>query len=135
MSCGAPPGPDRVFPFYSFIWRRHESQTRSKHQFRNEIHNRGAVRKMTGFSKKYFCCQNSKYCLTELHSSFFFWVEVNLTFIIRVLLSAIKLKKLPEKITRPTAVFFVKLPGNKILIEMSSLLRQKKALVTKYRFI
>jgi hypothetical protein len=51
-------------------------------------------------------------------------------------LPAIKLKKLPEKITRPTdsvifseAVFFVKLPGNKILIEMSSLLRQKKALV------
>jgi hypothetical protein len=38
---------------------------------------------------------------TELHSSFFFWVEVNLTFIIRVLLPAIKLKKLPEKITRP----------------------------------
>jgi hypothetical protein len=27
------------------------------------------------------------------------------------------------------AVFFIKLPGNKILIEMSSLLRQKKALV------
>jgi hypothetical protein len=44
---------------------------------------------------------------------------------------AIKLKKLSEKITRPTnseAVFFVKLPGNKILIEMSNLLRQKKAL-------
>jgi hypothetical protein len=33
--------------------------------------------------------------------------------------------------TRPTdseAVFFVKLPGNKILIEMSSLLRPKKKL-------
>jgi hypothetical protein len=39
------------------------------------------------------------------------------------LLPAIKLKKLPE------GVFFVELPGNKILIEMSSLLRQKKARV------
>jgi hypothetical protein len=43
------------------------------------------------------------------------------------LLPAIKLKKLPEKISE--GVFFVELPGNKILIEMSSLLRQKKARV------
>jgi hypothetical protein len=40
---------------------------------------------------------------------------------------AIKLKKMPEKIIRPTDVFLVKLLDNKILIEMSSLLRQKKS--------
>jgi hypothetical protein len=40
-------------------------------------------------------------CLTELHSSFF-WVEVNLTFVVRFCCLQLNSKKLPEKITRPT---------------------------------
>jgi hypothetical protein len=55
-------------------------------------------------------------CLTELHSSFFFSQK-----------TATKNYSSYGLVIISEAVFFVKLPGNKILIKMSSLLRQKKS--------